>query len=111
MGSHAIDAWVADTPQERSKGLQAVERLGEGEGMLFVWDGLGQRAFELKDVDYAIDVIFVGADSRVTQVTTLRPGGLEFVAGKRAAQWVVEVPGGWSEANDITQGDLLVLGK
>lgn len=109
LGAETLDVHVADTPSERAAGLQAVDEPAEGEGMLFVWEGAGERAFTLGELDYPVDVVFVDGSSRVTQIVTLAPGGTTRAAGVRPARWVVEVPGGWARENGITAGDLLVL--
>jgi len=58
VGETSLAVWIADTAQEREAGLQAVPDISDSEGMFFVWDEPGVRSFAIKDVDYAVDLIF-----------------------------------------------------
>jgi uncharacterized membrane protein (UPF0127 family) len=111
LGGQELDVWVAETTEQRVEGLQAVPRIAEGEGMLFVWDEPGVRDFELKSLDYAIDVVFVGQDGRVLDVDTIGPDGESTAASGQDVLWVVEVPGGWASANGVAEGSALVVGE
>ena len=44
------------------------DAISEGEGMLFVWDEPADRVFEIKDVEYALDVIFIAEDGALQVV-------------------------------------------
>jgi uncharacterized membrane protein (UPF0127 family) len=106
-----IGVWVAETPAQRSEGLQAVPPIIDGEGMLFVWDEPGDRVFEIKDVSYEIDVIFVAPDRTVVDVDTIGPEGEQTASSGQDVMWVVEVPGGWAAANGVAEGSELILGE
>lgn len=102
IDGHRIDlVAVADNETERSRGLQDRERLGPDEGMLFVWDDAAPRPFAIKDVDYALDVIFIAEDGRVTEVLPLAPDGPFEASGTLPARWVVEVEAGWADRHSV----------
>lgn len=55
-----IEAEVADSPGERAKGLSGRRSLGEGKGMLFVFEEKDVRAqFWMKDMNFPIDIIWI----------------------------------------------------
>lgn len=108
LGGHDVEVWVAQTSTQRSEGLQAVEPIGSGEGMLFVWDEPGERVFEIKDVEYSVDVIFVAEDGRVVDIDTIEPAGETVASSQQGIILVVEVPGGWAEENGVAEGSRLV---
>lgn len=107
LGGHELTVWVARTEAQHVEGLQSVPPIQDGEGMLFVWDEPAQRTFSLKDVEYEIDVVFVGEDGRVLDVDTIGPGGQLVAESAQAVGWVVEVPGGWAQAHDVAEGSAL----
>ncbi|MFA5842872.1 MAG: DUF192 domain-containing protein [Candidatus Gracilibacteria bacterium] len=57
---------IADSHEERVKGLQGVSGLGSYEGMWFVFSDDAVREFWMKDMQISLDIIFVDADFRVT---------------------------------------------
>ena len=111
IGGVPVSVWIADTPREREEGLQSVPRLQPGEGMLFVWEEPGIREFGIKDVDYALDIIFVSETGTVTRIESLARGGPESAGSGGSVMWALEVPGGWAESSDIRVGDMLQLGE
>jgi uncharacterized membrane protein (UPF0127 family) len=109
LGGHELDVWVAEVEAQHLEGLQAVPPIEDGEGMLFVWDEPAQRTFSLKDLDYEVDVVFIGEDGRVLDVDTIGPDGQLVAESAQVVGWVVEVPGGWAQANDVAEGAELSL--
>lgn len=71
-----IDAYVADTPATRARGLQGITVVPEGAGMLFVLDGprgSGARpGFWMLDTLVPLDIAFA-ADGVVVGVATMTP--------------------------------------
>jgi len=108
LGGHELDVWVAESPSQHIAGLQAVPRIEEGEGMLFVWDDVDGRVFEIKDVEYPVDVIFVDIEGRVVDIDTIEPTGEAVASSEQDIFVVVEVVGGWAEANGVAEGSILM---
>ena len=104
-----LDVWIAETPDQLSEGLQAVDEIAEGEGMLFVWDEPSDRVFEIKDVGYALDVIFVDEDGEVVAIERLEPGADGVASAGEPVLWVVEARAGWSEEHGVAEGSRLTL--
>lgn len=69
----SVTARVADTPQKQEKGLMFVKTLPESEGMLFVFDRDQEQAFWMKNTLIDLDIVFIGADKRVTSVAEQVP--------------------------------------
>lgn len=104
-----IDVEVADTPLERYTGLSDDDELAFGNGMLFVHATERERTYVMRDMDFDIDIIFIGADSRITSIQHARapkPGedgeDLQYTG---VAKWVLEVPEGYVNATDIAVDD------
>lgn len=109
IGDATILVDVADTPEERMRGLSDKETLAEGEGMLFVLDEAGTPGFWMKDMRFAIDIIWINSQRRVvgierdispeTYPETFRPN--------EAIKYVLEVPAGSAYGHGIDIGDEL----
>lgn len=107
-----VNATVADTRKERVQGLSGTESLANGSGMLFVHSTEDRRAYVMQEMNYPLDIIFVGADNRITVIhnASVPPEDAEeleryFGVGK----WVLEVPRGYAAAHGIDEGDRIEI--
>lgn len=97
---------VADTPVRRTQGLSGVPVLKENEGMLFVYDREGVYSFWMKDMRFPIDIIWVGSDAKVVDVTeNARPESFpSLFEPKEPARFIIEVNAGWASKNKVAAG-------
>lgn len=56
---------IARTPDALRKGLSGRESLTGGMGMLFVYDDSGVYGFWMKDMNFALDIVWIDEDFRV----------------------------------------------
>ncbi|MFA5625805.1 MAG: DUF192 domain-containing protein [Bradymonadales bacterium] len=74
VGNVPIRVEVADSASERARGLSHRDSLGETNGMFFIFDEADYHGIWMKDMRFAIDVIWVGEDLKVVDITpVLRP--------------------------------------
>jgi uncharacterized protein len=110
-----IDAEIADTPGERYTGLSDHDSLEDGEGMLFVHGSEDERTYVMRNMDFGIDIVFVGADREITTIHNApEPGPDEDGADQEYtgdARWVLEVPIGYADENGIEPGDEVEIGS
>lgn len=95
---------VRDTSAERQQGLSGRERLGEDEGMLFVFEQPGIYPFWMKDMKFPLDFVWM----RENKVVDLREkvGITEMnIKPGQPADKVLEVNSGWIEKHKIKVGD------
>lgn len=69
FGELVIQAEVAQTPAERTKGLSGRASLAEDGGMLFVHQEDRRITLWMKDMRFALDFIWISADGRVVDLT------------------------------------------
>lgn len=103
---------VADTNEERSQGLMYRESLPENAGMLFIFNEEAPRTFWMKNTLIPLDIIFIGADMVVDQVTTAQPCATEqcpIYPSVQPAQYVVEVNAGFAHEHGIAAGDTVEI--
>ncbi len=70
VGGTIVMVEVADGPEERARGLMFREGLGEGEGMLFVFERDGLHPFWMKNMRFPIDIVWLDSDGRVIHLET-----------------------------------------
>ena len=102
---------VADTDALRRRGLSGRPVLGELEGMLFVFDTEGEWGICMKDMNFPIDIIWVGQDGTVVTVAKdVSPDTYpQAFYPSVPARFVLEVPAGFVAAHDIDEGSRLSI--
>jgi uncharacterized membrane protein (UPF0127 family) len=104
-----LQADVALTADEQTKGLSIKDALRSNEGMLFPYETPRILSFWMKDMKFPIDIIWLSADKRVVHVEeNLQPCSPLLPCPSYApdvpAQYVLETIAGFSSANGITVG-------
>ena len=102
IGDKEYNVEVARTEEEKVKGLQEKESLGEDEGMLFVYDEPQEIAFWMKDTAIPLDIVFMDEDGEVISVKQGQPYG-ETLLEEDGVMYVLEV----NQNSGIQPGDEL----
>lgn len=102
-----LDVTIADTAKEREKGLSGWERLGENQGMLFMYTDAGQYCMWMKDMEFAIDIVWLNGDKKVvtTKENAAPDSYPEAFCPSDDAQYVLEIPHGTISKLNIKPGD------
>jgi len=108
-----ILANVVDTPQSREIGMMCLTKLKPDYGMLFVFPQEMDLNFWMKNTLVSLDIVWIGADKRVTVVhdhmkksTVNTPDSEVAVAGGRG-QYVLELPAGTAAKRGMLPGTQL----
>ena len=64
-----IHALVASTSDQQALGLGQRDSLPADEGMLFPFANPGQYGFWMKDMRFSLDMVWIGTDKRVVDVS------------------------------------------
>lgn len=123
MGDNTIiQAELADTPEKRVQGLSGREKLGENEGMLFVFDSSSttsesevvldksdHHGIWMKDMKFAIDIIWLNDDWQIIDIAeNITPDTYPQVfRPKEPASYVLEVNADFAAKNKIKIGDAI----
>lgn len=102
---------VADTTEERSRGLSGHTSLANDAGMLFIFDQPGKHCFWMKDMDFTIDILWFDSASKLIH-TEKRASPASYPAEfcpPTDAKYVLEVNSGDSEKLGTRSGDELLL--
>src|SRR3989344_1094105 len=109
-----IKVELALTPAEQEKGLSGRSELKEGEGMLFVFNNSDEYVFWMKDMNFAIDMIWLapfeggdGEDMRGVYIKKdAQPESFPETYGPDInSKYVLEVVAGFSDKNNLKEGD------
>lgn len=101
-----FSAFVADTPSTQQRGLGGRESIEPLDGMLFVFERDGRYAIWMKDMRFAIDIIWVSAGGMVVDVrTNVSPDSYpETFEPKDSARYIFEAPAGFAERFGVKIG-------
>jgi uncharacterized membrane protein (UPF0127 family) len=64
----AITAELAVTPEARAKGLMYRDRINPDQGMLFLFEREGKHSFWMKNMRFAIDILWLDRDKRIIHI-------------------------------------------
>ena len=98
---------IADTEELRAKGLGGRSGLASDEGMLFIFPDEGKYPFWMKDMKFAIDILWLSNTGTVLYVQPdISPDTYpQSFAPDKPARYVLEVPAGYTTEHHITVGD------
>jgi hypothetical protein len=102
-----IEVEIADSYEERQRGLMFREYLEPGRGMLFIFEGEGIRNFWMKNTLIPLDMIFISRDLKIVKIHSAVPCTADpcpLYSSERPAMYVVEANRGFAEENGITEG-------
>ena len=104
-GNHPVDAEVAYTRDQRTRGLMWRTELAEGTGMLFIFQGDQWLSFWMKNTLIPLDMIFIRSDLTIAGIVEkAEPKTLSSRAPEGQSMYVLEVPSGWSEKIGLRKG-------
>jgi len=100
---------VARSREEKSQGLMRVERLGEDEGMIFVWDEPVSSGFWMKNTYIPLSIAFIDASLRIIDIQDMEPETLDAHNPPSPYLYAIEVNQGYFTGNGIEVGDSVRL--
>lgn len=107
-GSARFRVEVADSEDERRRGLMFRERLPTQSGMLFLYERPGPASFWMKNTLIPLDIIFLGESGAVKFIhSNARPGSLAPITGGDGILAVLEINGGMADQLGLGIGSQL----
>lgn len=102
-----VVADISDTAKKRTLGLSGRESLPDGRGMLFIFDTPGIYGFWMKDMNFAIDILWFDENMKLVDMwQNATPDSYpKAVEPRSPAKYVLEVPQGFAEAHLLQIGD------
>lgn len=109
LGGVVITADIADSDVLRAQGLSGRAELAHGQGMLFIFDTLGTHGFWMKEMEFAIDLLWIDEHKVVIDyIKQFEPKTYPKVYyPNKVALYVLELPSGFIDAHNIKIGEQL----
>ncbi|UES57643.1 DUF192 domain-containing protein [Roseibium aggregatum] len=103
---HQFKAEVAATDRQRSMGLMFRKEMPAERGMLFLFEGEGDRYFWMKNTPLPLDIIFIDAKGSIVSIAdNTTPFSEDVIPSLGPAKYVFEINAGLAEKLDISAGD------
>lgn len=108
-GEVVVYVEVSQSEVELTQGLMFREGLSAGSGMLFVFQSEGHRGFWMKNVNFALDIVWLDSNLRVVDIARgAVPCEVEpcmIYLPRLPARYVLEVPSGFADEQGVLVGD------
>lgn len=113
FGSTLLNVDISDTECKEILGLSGRKSLENNEGMFFIFSNLGNYGFWMRDMNFPIDIIWLNNDFVITGIEkNLNPNTYPKIYGQKYfAKYVLEVPSGYSDKNNLKVGDKIIYSK
>ena len=108
LGDEYYATQVMRTPEQLQKGLSGSDSLPQGHAMLFVFPRDNKWGIWMKDMNYAIDIVWLNSDDEVVYVVRdAQPSSYPDTTFTPPvdSRYVIELPSGTIERTGITIGD------
>ncbi len=109
LGGTRINIERATTQPEREKGLAGRESLQQNSGMLFVFESSDYHCFWMKDMNFAIDIIWLDENRQVVEIaSSVSPSTYpETFCPSTPAKYALEVDSGLANQSGVQVGTQL----
>lgn len=111
LGSHRFDIRIADDDRTRTQGLSGTSDIASDEAMVFIFDSNSRHGIWMKDMNYAIDVVWLDESRRVVDyVVDVTPDSYpRTFQPKEDARYIVELKSGTVRAKGIRFQDQAIF--
>ena len=111
LGDVALNVTVADTESERKLGLSGTVKLNDFEGKLFIFDAPAKYGIWMKDMLFAIDILWLDENLRVVHIEeNVTPDTYPMVfAPEEPARFVLEMNAYFVDSLKVQIGDRVSL--
>lgn len=112
IGDASVRVFIANTEAQRTQGLSGRDMLQPKQGMFFIFEEEGNYGIWMKDMKFAIDIIWVNNDGRIVGIekhATPESYPKVFMPSE-PARYVIEVAAGFVEQYNVTAQDEVNFG-
>jgi hypothetical protein len=107
VGTHAVNAEVASTPDQRTIGLMYRFSLPADRGMLFVFPAPAQQGFWMRNTSIPLSIAFIDAEGRILNVLDMAPHDESSHPSRGPALYALEMRKGWFAERGLGPGTVV----
>lgn len=104
-GKALIKAEVAETEEERTRGLMFRKRLDKNSGMLFDFGAPAKVCMWMKNTYIPLSVAFIDQDGFIVNIEDMKPLTTDSHCSNGWVRYALEMNRGWFAARKIVQGN------
>ena len=104
IGIHLIKAEVAQTEAEREQGLMFREKMGDNEGMLFLFGAPAGVCMWMKNTLIPLSVAFMDDKGTIINIEEMKEQTLDSHCARGPAVYALEMNKGWFRQKNIKPG-------
>jgi uncharacterized membrane protein (UPF0127 family) len=106
-GIHLIQAEVASTNAQREQGLMFRKKLGQNEGMVFLFNSPARVCMWMKNTFIPLSVAFLDAEGKIINIEDMEPQTSASHCAKKPASYALEMNLGWFKQKNIKPNSLI----
>ncbi|MGZ5780565.1 MAG: DUF192 domain-containing protein, partial [Burkholderiaceae bacterium] len=106
-GIYVIKAEVAATNAQREQGLMFRQKMGQNEGMVFLFEAPASVCMWMKNTLIPLSVAFIDADGKIINIEDMAPQTTESHCAKKPAQYALEMNRGWFKQKNIKPDSII----
>jgi hypothetical protein len=107
-----IDVELAESDDERAKGLMDRKSMTDDQGMLFIFSQAEEQSFWMKNTYISLDIIYVDENKEIVSIQKYAtPLSEESLPSFKKAMYVVEVNAGFCDKYHVAFGDKIAYTK
>ena len=114
VNGQTISVVVAKTDKEKQVGLSGKDKIGENQGMLFIFDKPDYYSFWMKEMEFSIDIIYINGNKITTIVENAKPpssvnDNLAIYQPSEKSDKVLELNAGSADKLKIKKGTIVKI--
>lgn len=103
-GMHMIKAEVAANDPQRQQGLMFREKMGNNNGMVFVFDQANTQCMWMKNTPLPLSVAFIDEQGKIVNIEDMQPQTLQSHCSTKPVKYALEMNLGWFKQKNIKPG-------
>jgi uncharacterized membrane protein (UPF0127 family) len=108
VGTNELSAQIAADDATRELGLMSHSKLGDEEGMIFVFPHPRPVAFWMKDTPIPLSVAYISSSGRILEIHDMKPFDETAIpSASSSVVYALEVSQGWFPQHGVLAGDTI----
>ena len=100
---------LAETKEEKQKGLMFKKELDENSGMFFVFDEPAYLNFYMKNTYIPLDIAFIDSDFVIVDIQQMKPLDTKIITSRFKSKYALEVNKGFCDRVGLVVGDTIKI--